>query len=127
MSRMPSPQGGWDAILLDVDNGPDGLSMPGNDRLYGVAGIGRARAALVPGGVLAVWSAAPDKPFANRLRGAGLARRRAPGPRAIERQGAAACDLDRYAGILIRHRSQFAVAFATKAAAGCWRRPGEGG
>ena len=64
--------GGWDAILLDVDNGPDGLSMPGNDRLYGVAGIARARIALAPGGVLAVWSAAPDKPFANRLRGAGL-------------------------------------------------------
>ncbi len=66
-------EGRWDAILLDVDNGPDGLSMPGNDRLYGVAGIARARAALAPGGVLAVWSAAPDKPFANRLRGAGLA------------------------------------------------------
>ena len=65
-------EGRWDAILLDVDNGPDGLSMPGNDRLYGAAGIGRARAALTPGGVLAVWSAAPDKPFANRLRGAGL-------------------------------------------------------
>ena len=65
-------QGKWDAILLDVDNGPDGLSMPGNDRLYGAAGIGRARAALAPGGVLAVWSAAPDKPFANRLRGAGF-------------------------------------------------------
>ena len=65
-------EGRWDAILLDVDNGPDGLSMPGNDRLYGVAGIARARAALTPGGVLAVWSAAPDKPFANRLRGAGL-------------------------------------------------------
>ena len=66
-------EGGWDAILLDVDNGPDGLSMPGNDRLYGVAGLARARAALNPGGILAVWSAAPDKPFANRLRGAGLA------------------------------------------------------
>ncbi|WP_174287072.1 spermidine synthase [Sphingomonas bacterium] len=64
--------GGWDAILLDVDNGPDGLAMPGNDRLYGVAGIARARAALAPDGVLAIWSAAPDKAFANRLRGAGL-------------------------------------------------------
>ncbi|WP_375395901.1 spermidine synthase [uncultured Sphingomonas sp.] len=64
--------GGWNAILLDVDNGPDGLTMPGNDRLYGVAGIARARAALVPDGVLAIWSAAPDKAFANRLRGAGL-------------------------------------------------------
>ena len=66
-------EGGWDAILLDVDNGPDGIVVPGNDRLYGVAGLAAARRALVPGGVLAIWSAAPDKPFANRLRGAGLA------------------------------------------------------
>lgn len=64
--------GVWDAILLDVDNGPDGITIPGNDRLYGVAGLATARRALAPGGVLAVWSAAPDKPFANRLRGAGL-------------------------------------------------------
>lgn len=65
-------EGGWDAILLDVDNGPDGIVVPGNDRLYGVAGLTTARRALKAGGVLAVWSAAPDKAFANRLRGAGL-------------------------------------------------------
>ncbi len=66
-------EGGWDAILLDVDNGPDGLSRPGNDRLYGAAGLARARAALRPGGVLAVWSAAPSKAFARRLDEAGFA------------------------------------------------------
>jgi spermidine synthase len=62
----------FDAILLDVDNGPDGLSRPGNDRLYDLAGLGRARAALRPGGVLAIWSAAPDKAFARRLGAAGF-------------------------------------------------------
>jgi spermidine synthase len=57
----------YDAILLDVDNGPDGLSRVGNDALYSVAGLKRAKAALKPGGVLAIWSAAPDAAFARRL------------------------------------------------------------
>ena len=61
-----------DAILLDVDNGPDGLSRPENDRLYSAAGLSRARTALRPGGVLAVWSSAPDKAFAQRLRRTGF-------------------------------------------------------
>ena len=65
--------GAYDAILLDVDNGPDGLSREANDRLYDVRGLGKARAALKPGGVLAIWSAAPDKTFGNRLRKAGFA------------------------------------------------------
>jgi len=60
--------GEYDAILLDVDNGPDGLTRPANDRLYDLAGLRAARAALRPGGVLAVWSAAPDAAFARRLR-----------------------------------------------------------
>lgn len=63
----------WDAILLDVDNGPDGLTMAANDRLYDHAGLGRARAALRPGGVLAIWSAAPDRAFTRRLESAGFA------------------------------------------------------
>lgn len=63
----------WDAILLDVDNGPDGLSRPENDRLYRAGGLAATRAALVPGGVLAVWSAAPDAVFAKRMRSAGFA------------------------------------------------------
>lgn len=58
----------FDAILLDVDNGPDGLTRKVNDALYGPAGLGAARRALRPGGVLAVWSAKPDPKFTARLR-----------------------------------------------------------
>ncbi len=57
----------YDAILLDVDNGPDGLTRPGNDALYGEVGLRSARRALTPGGVLAVWSSAPDQNFSKRL------------------------------------------------------------
>ena len=64
--------GGFDAILLDVDNGPDGLTRDANDRLYSMRGLDVARAALRPGGILAVWSAAPDNPFARRLADAGF-------------------------------------------------------
>jgi spermidine synthase len=62
----------YDAILLDVDNGPDGLTRNGNDRLYSMKGLAAAKAALKPGGILAVWSAAPDKAFAKRLSAAGF-------------------------------------------------------
>jgi spermidine synthase len=62
----------YDAILLDVDNGPEGLSRDGNDRLYSLAGLGKTRAALRPGGVLAVWSAHPDARFTARLGSAGF-------------------------------------------------------
>ena len=61
----------YDAILLDVDNGPDGLTRAGNDRLYSADGLRAARAALRPGGMLAVWSAAPDASFTRRLGKAG--------------------------------------------------------
>ena len=63
----------FDAVLLDVDNGPDGLTRAGNDRLYGASGLARARSALRPGGVLAVWSAGPDPAFSRRLAQAGFA------------------------------------------------------
>jgi spermidine synthase len=63
----------FDAILLDVDNGPDGLTREENDRLYALPGLRRARAALRPGGVLAVWSSAPDAAFTRRLGAAGFA------------------------------------------------------
>jgi spermidine synthase len=65
--------GSYDAILLDVDNGPDGLMRAANDRLYSRAGLAAAKAALKPGGVLAIWSASPDKGFARRLGEAGFA------------------------------------------------------
>jgi spermidine synthase len=63
---------GFDAILLDVDNGPDGLTRPGNDSLYDAAGLGAAHRALRPGGVLAVWSSGPDRAFTGRLSRAGF-------------------------------------------------------
>jgi len=62
----------YDAILLDVDNGPDGLIHAANDRLYGKQGLRAAHAALRPGGVLAIWSAYPDKVFADRVARAGF-------------------------------------------------------
>jgi spermidine synthase len=65
--------GMFDAILLDVDNGPDGLSRPSNDRLYSAAGLARSKAALTPGGHLAVWSSAPDAGFTRRLKQSGMA------------------------------------------------------
>ncbi|WP_095204001.1 spermidine synthase [Mesorhizobium carmichaelinearum] len=63
----------WDAILLDVDNGPEGIVHKGNDALYSLAGLGVARTALKPGGVLAVWSQGPDSGFTRRLKQAGFA------------------------------------------------------
>ncbi len=65
--------GPWDAILLDVDNGPDGLVRVGNDALYGARGLAAAHAALRPGGLLSVWSVERDEAFAGRLRKAGFA------------------------------------------------------
>lgn len=63
----------YDAILLDVDNGPEGLSRDGNDQLYGLPGLARAKTALTPGGVLAIWSAHPDEKFTRRLGDVGFA------------------------------------------------------
>jgi len=57
----------FDAILLDVDNGPDGIVRDANNRLYSRTGLAKARDALAPGGVLAVWSAGPDPAFRKRL------------------------------------------------------------
>ncbi len=62
----------YDAILLDVDNGPDGIVREGNERLYTRTGLARARDALNTDGVLAVWSAAPDHKFTGRLKDAGF-------------------------------------------------------
>ncbi|WP_064684538.1 spermidine synthase [Rhizobium bangladeshense] len=62
----------YDAILLDVDNGPDGLTRKSNDRLYDFNGLRAARDALRPGGVLAVWSSGPDPDFTRRLKDSGF-------------------------------------------------------
>ncbi|WP_454886665.1 spermidine synthase [Sphingomonas oryzagri] len=64
--------GKFDAILLDVDNGPDGLIHIANERLYCNWGLRAAHAALTPGGVLAVWSAYRDEAFVERLVSAGF-------------------------------------------------------
>lgn len=63
---------GYDAVLLDVDNGPSGLMVEANDRLYDLAGLSYAKAALRAGGVLAIWSAGQDHGFTQRLRQAGF-------------------------------------------------------
>lgn len=67
-----SPPEPWDAILLDVDNGPTGLTRSSNDWLYRWEGLNAAFAALRPDGVLGVWSAAPDDAFTRRVQRAGF-------------------------------------------------------
>lgn len=73
VDELLKPGADWDAILLDVDNGPDALTWASNDKLYSLNGLKRAKKALRhPGGVLAVWSAAEDKKFEQRMRQAGF-------------------------------------------------------
>ena len=67
-----SHRGAFDAILLDVDNGPEGLTRKGNDALYNANGLKAAKTALRPGGVLAVWSSGPNPAFTKRLGSAGF-------------------------------------------------------
>ena len=62
----------FDAILMDVDNGPEAFTIDSNDWLYGEAGLASTRGCLRPGGILAVWSAGPDRGFTTRLRKAGF-------------------------------------------------------
>ena len=69
---LRAEQRAFDAILLDVDNGPEGLAHKDNDWLYARPGLEAAFAALRPPGVLAVWSSGPDRVFAQRLRRAGF-------------------------------------------------------
>ena len=64
--------GGFDAVLMDVDNGPEALVRRENDWLYSGDGLRATRAALRPRGVLAVWSASPDRAFSKRLQHAGF-------------------------------------------------------
>ncbi len=72
-NAIASGRGTYDAILLDVDNGPDGLTRAANDGLYSPSGLAAAKAALAPGGILAIWSAAADPAFTRRLTAAGFA------------------------------------------------------
>lgn len=65
---LRSRPGAFDAIILDVDNGPDAFTTSGNAALYGNGGVAAAHAALAPGGTLAVWSAWEDRKFEQRLR-----------------------------------------------------------
>jgi spermidine synthase len=67
-----SGRSAYDAILLDVDNGPQGMTRKANDRLYDLKGLRAAHAALRLGGVLAVWSSGPDTKFTTRLRKTGF-------------------------------------------------------
>jgi len=64
---------GFDAALLDIDNGPSALTSHRNGALYADRGIAAARAALKPEGILAVWSSFPDQQYARRLRNGGFA------------------------------------------------------
>lgn len=88
---LRASRGRFDAVLLDIDNGPDAFTTTGNQWLYGNAGVTTLRDALVPGGVAAVWSAWEDRKFEQRLRWAGFgvevvrvrARLAAGGPRHV--------------------------------------------
>jgi hypothetical protein len=72
LSRIAEAKGAFDAILLDVDNGPSAASHAANDRLYGDEGVRACRDALRQGGVLAVWAAGADERYRARLEKAGL-------------------------------------------------------
>jgi spermidine synthase len=74
-TALARPEPPFDAILLDVDNGPEAVTVAGNHRLYSPEGLALARAALRPGGVLAIWSADRSPPFLARLDEAGFAAR----------------------------------------------------
>lgn len=72
-TTLRANRGAYDAILLDVDNGPAAFTTDFNGGLYDNAGVANAKAALKPGGTLAVWSAWDDRKFEQRLRYAGFA------------------------------------------------------
>jgi len=72
VEAVGATRGLYDAIAIDVDNGPNALCAEGNFRLYDRTGLEQARAALRPGGCLAVWSAAPDAGFEGLMAGVGF-------------------------------------------------------
>ncbi|WP_376693095.1 spermidine synthase [Wenzhouxiangella sp. EGI_FJ10409] len=66
------PESGFDAIMMDVDNGPEALIRRENDWIYSAAGLAAIARSLRPGGVLSVWSAGPDRLFVKRMKQAGF-------------------------------------------------------
>ncbi len=68
---LKSERRAYDAIMLDVDNGPEGLTRKKNNWLYSIEGLTAAYSALRPAGLLAVWSAGPDRNFTERLKKVG--------------------------------------------------------
>jgi spermidine synthase len=72
LSHLRSAERRYDAVCLDVDNGPEWTVTEDNDGLYSPAGLAAVRARLTPGGVLAVWSAQPSTAFGKALRNAGF-------------------------------------------------------
>jgi spermidine synthase len=72
MDRITEARGTYDAILLDVDNGPGSMVHEDNHRIYGHRGIAACLAALAEGGVLAVWSAHHDDAYLRRLQRGGF-------------------------------------------------------
>jgi spermidine synthase len=69
---VASERNAYDAILLDVDNGPEGLTHDDNQWLYSIEGLKAMHRALGPEGMLAVWSAGPDPQFVTRLKKTGF-------------------------------------------------------
>lgn len=80
LGRIAEAERAWDAILLDVDNGPSALAHGANSRLYAPKGLRACHRALKQGGVLAVWSAGPDEAFVERLGAAGFEAEQRPVP-----------------------------------------------
>ncbi len=72
IETIESKKSTWDAILLDVDNGPDGLTRKTNDRIYGISGLKASFSALRPGGILSIWSSGSDEGFTRRLKQCGF-------------------------------------------------------
>lgn len=68
----------WEAILLDIDNGPAGLTRDTNNRLYAEQGLKKVFSTLAPGGVLGIWSAQDDAAFTRRLNKCGFRARITP-------------------------------------------------
>lgn len=113
---MRSSPGRFDAVLLDVDNGPVALTASSNTGLYDPQGVAVARASLRPGGVLAVWSARDERRFERLLRAAGFSVRRERVSRRLKKGGS------RHT-ILVAHDDPSEVDRGISAARDRWRRP----